>query len=84
MNGHKLGLTLGSFAGLVHLVWVILVALGIAQPLADWTHKMHFLESSYAVMPFSAGGAIGLVLLALVVGYIVGRILAAIWNWVNR
>ncbi len=40
----KTGLALGLFMAVVHAVWAILVALGVAQGLMDWIFKMHMIE----------------------------------------
>ena len=80
LNKNKVGLVLGSFFGLAHLVWGILVAAGWAQPLMDFIYSLHMIDNLSIVEDFSLSKAIGLIVLTFVVGYIVGTIFAAIWN----
>lgn len=80
VNKNALGLTLGTFLGGVHLIWVILVAAGVAQQMMDWVLSMHFLTLSYTFAPFAVWTALGLVVMTFVVGYVVGWIFAALLN----
>lgn len=80
VNENALGLTLGTFVGGVHLIWVILVGAGVAQPLVDWFMSMHFLTLSYTFAPFALWTALGLVVLTFVVGYVVGWVFGALFN----
>ncbi|MBI4155603.1 MAG: hypothetical protein HY507_00005, partial [Candidatus Zambryskibacteria bacterium] len=80
MNRHKVGLALGAFAGLVHIVWEFLIFLGWAQPLMDFVTNLHSLNNLYTVEPFNLGQAVGLIVLASIVGYIVGFVFATIFN----
>ncbi len=84
MNGKKFGLVLGSFAAFVHLVWAVLVALNWAQPLSDFVHRMHFLNNTMSVMPFDFGRALLLIVIAFVMGNVVGNIFAFFWNKINK
>lgn len=84
INKHKLGIVLAGFFGLWHIVWSILVALGMAKSLMDMSLRLHFMTLSHEVLPFDLGTAIGLVVIALVVGYIFGWILGTLWNWIRR
>ncbi len=80
MNKNKLGLVLGSFAGLVHLVWSILIAFDWAQPWLDFVYKIHSLNNPFTVMSFDLMRSIGLVVLTFFIGYIVGNVIAMLWN----
>ena len=80
MSGKKLGLTLGSFLALIHLIWVALIAVGLAQPLMDFVYRMHSLNNPFTVMPFDIGYAVGLVVLTFVMGNVVGHIFAFVWH----
>jgi hypothetical protein len=84
MNKHKVGLVLGSFSAVVHLVWSILVMLGWAQPLYSWILSLHAIETPVVIGAMSIGGAIALIVTAFVVGNIVGWIFASVWNWINK
>jgi hypothetical protein len=80
VNKTTLGLTLGSFAALVHVVWALLVATGTAQAVMNWVHKIHFLSMPTQIMPFDIGTALLLVVVAFVMGNVVGMVLATLWN----
>ena len=84
LSGHRLGLTLGLFMALVHAVLAILVALGIAEPLLKWSLGMHFLSLEVSFQTFSLGPAVVLIIIAFIVGYVFGQILAALWNWIGE
>ncbi len=84
MNKHKVGLTVSIFAGALHLGWSVLVMLDWAQPLYDWVHGLHAIETSAVVGSMGVGGLITLVVSAMVVGYAVGWLFAALWNKINR
>ena len=84
MNSHKVGLAVGFFAGLWHLVWNVLIALGWAGPLMDFVFAMHSLNNPYVVQPFNLGRAIGLIGLTFVVGYVVGRVFTKVWKSVHK
>ena len=80
MNGNKIGLVLGSFLGLMHLGWSVLVALDWGQGLLDFIYKMHSLNNPFTVLPFDLGRSLGLVVITSAIGYVVGNIFATLWN----
>ena len=84
MNQHKVGMALGSFVGLMHLAWEVLIALGWAQGYLDFVLNMHSLNNPYTVGAFNIGRGIMLIVLTAIVGYIVGSIFAAIFNKVHK
>ena len=71
-------------AGVVHVVWSILVALNWAQPLMDFVTGLHFVQTTNMVMPFDIVTAIELIILASLVGYVLGFVFANIWNKVQK
>lgn len=84
INKHKVGLTVGGFAGLVHIVWSVLVAVKLAQPLTDFILRLHFMDMPRTVGAFEISTAVGLVVVASVVGYAAGFVFSAIWNLVHK
>jgi len=66
-------------AGL-HLIWVVLVAAGAAQPLIDFIFRIHMMEADAVVGEFAFGPAVLLLLVTAAVGYVTGAALAAVWN----
>ncbi len=84
VNTHKLGLTLGGFAGIIHIVWVLLVGLGWAGPLLAFIYRIHFIDFSFAIAEFSFGNAITVIVLASLVGYVSGNIVGLLWNFIGK
>lgn len=80
---HRTGLVFGSLLGVAHLTWSLLVALNVAQPLINFVFRLHMIQPPYVVMPFSLGLALGLIAMTFVIGYLMGYILALIWNTVS-
>ena len=60
INKHKAGLVLGSFLGLLHLLWSVLVALGFAQPFLDFIFWLHMIKNPFQVEGFALGRALSL------------------------
>jgi hypothetical protein len=75
----------GSYwaACLWHLTWSLLVLVGLAKPLLDFILSLHFLQVTYAVAPFNATKALGLLVVTAVLGYLLGCVLAWLWNRVG-
>ncbi|KKQ35372.1 MAG: hypothetical protein US50_C0016G0002 [Candidatus Nomurabacteria bacterium GW2011_GWB1_37_5] len=80
ISKNKTGLTFGFLISFMHLLWSILVALGIAQALLNFVINLHMLNAPIAVMPFSIVKALGLIIVTFVVGYIFGWFMAYFWN----
>ena len=83
MNQNKTGLILGLFAAFIHLVWSVFVLLGWAQPLLNFIYSMHSLSNPFVVAPFSLGRSLGLIVIAFIMGYIIGSIFSFIWNKIH-
>jgi hypothetical protein len=83
ISKNKLGVVVGSLLGLWHLVWSILVASGIAQWLIDWVFRLHFIKPLYTITPFRLSLAIALIVITSALGYVIGWVLGAIWNWLH-
>ncbi len=80
-NKNQLGLAFGATLAIIHAVWALVVAFGYGQALLDWIFGLHMISSGFAVMPFSISHALILILFTFVIGYAVGWIAAALWNW---
>lgn len=69
---NRMGLTFGILAALLHLVWAILVLVGVAQAYLDWIFPMHMIGNVFQVASFSIINTILLVIIAFIGGYILG------------
>ena len=83
LNKNKVGLVIGIFAALCHLVWTIAVAVGI-QKFVDWILLLHSIKLDIILTNVVILNAVLLVALAFVGGYVFGWIFAYIWNLVNK
>lgn len=77
---HKVGLVFGALWALIHVAWSALVALGWAQSSLDFMFKLHMVKSVFTVSDFSLFNAGILVVITAVIGYVVGSVLAFLWN----
>jgi hypothetical protein len=88
MNSHispaKAGLTLGAVLGGWHLTWSVLVALGLAQSVADFIFWMHFIKPVYVIENFDIARAGILVVVTALVGFVLGAVFAWVWNAAHR
>ena len=64
----------GLFLASLHTCWVILVMLGLAQPLLDFVFKLHMLNSPFHVEAFNLLLAIELVGMTFLIGCFYGAI----------
>ena len=84
MSANKTGLVFGSFAGLWHLVWSVLIFLGWGQGLLDFIYQMHSLNNPFTVMPFDLMRSVELVVITFIIGYVVGNVFAMLWSKFHR
>ena len=84
ISANKLGLTLGSLAALVHIVWAILVRLGFGDNVLGGIMRLHFVSCPAVIRPFSIGTAIFLVVLTFIGGYALGWLFAAFYNYYDK
>ena len=80
----KVGWVLGAVLGLWHLCWAALVASGFAQALLDFVFWMHFMKPAFIVGAFDPMVALVLVMVTTAIGFVIGVVLGALWNWVHR
>lgn len=83
INKNKLGLTLGIFAAVVHLVWSIAVAIGI-QKYIDWILLLHSIKLDLILTSVVWLNVLILIVITFIGGYIVGWVLGAIWNYIDK
>ena len=80
INKNKTGLTFGFLFAFMHLIWSVLVALGIAQVWLSFVFNIHMISIPAVVMPFNLIKAIVLIVITFVAGYIFGWLMAFFWN----
>jgi len=83
-HNHLVGLAFGSFLGLMHLGWMILVGLKWAKPFMDWVLDLHHVTLQYNISDLNILKGLMLVIFTFVVGYIMGWLLYAVWNVVKK
>jgi len=84
---NRAGLAVAAILAGWHLVWSLLVALGLGQQVMDIAFQMHFMKSEAVIEPFNLAMAGMLLAVTAVVGYLTGAGLALAWNclhWWNR
>lgn len=84
MRKNSLGLVVGVLLSAVHVVWLALVATGVAKVCVDWVLSMHHMTFSYTVEAFDPVKGATLVVLTFVVGYVVGWVLAGLCNLMKK
>jgi hypothetical protein len=80
----KTGLAVGVFLGGWHVIWSLLVALNWAQPIYDFILWAHMIHLRLTIGPFEPAAAVTLVIVAFLLGGVIGYIFAVIWNWFHR
>ncbi len=81
---NKVGLVFAALLGGFHLLWAVLVMLGIAQKIYDFILWAHMIHLPIVIGPFDATAAVMLVVMTAVMGYIGGYIGAMVWNKFHR
>jgi hypothetical protein len=70
--------------GGLHLVWSIFIALGWAQAIVNFSLWAHMVSLSFVVKAFDLSAAATVIIIASLIGYVVGYVFAKIWNWMHR
>lgn len=76
---NKLGLSLGILFTLMHLTWVISVAV-LGEKAVTYLAGMHFITDGFVTLPVTLGASITGIVLAFVSGYVIGGVFTLIWN----
>ena len=76
-------MALGTFNGLLHLVWSVAMGLGLVAGRLKFFLGMHFLSVPFDTLTFSWARGLGLVVIAIIGGYILGAVFSFIWNKVG-
>jgi len=84
LNPTKTGLAVGKLFAIVHLVWSLLIALGWAQALINFSQWAHMVSMPVVVGAFDLSAAITVIIFAALIGCIIGYVFAKIWNWLHR
>jgi hypothetical protein len=80
VDAHRVGVAFGSFLGLWHAVWAVLVFLGAAQWLIDFIFRLHMIAPPYKIAGFNLLTAISLIVVTASIGYVSGLVIGIIWN----
>ena len=80
ISRNKTGLTFGFLMSAFHLIWSVLVAVGLAQVFMNFIFNIHMLSIPIVVMPFNLAKALCLIVVTFVVGYVFGWLMAFFWN----
>ena len=84
LNPIKTGLVMGFVLGGFHFMWSILVFIGFAQTLLNFIFWAHMLKTQELVADFDPTAAVTLVVLTFIIGFIIGKIFAMVWNKLHR
>ncbi|WP_309660927.1 hypothetical protein [Sphingomonas sp.] len=83
LNPSKAAISVGAVFAVWHLMWVTLVAIGIAKAVMDFVLKLHFIQFNFTLAPFTISTAAMLVGLTFVIGALLGLVFALVWNWLS-
>ena len=80
MNIFRTSIVGGLCLSSLHLLWVVLVFQGWAQPLLDFIFKLHMLNSPFQVQLFSFSYAAELIGITFLIGFCYGALFYFIKN----
>jgi hypothetical protein len=84
LDANRVGLVLGLFIAGLHFLWSILVVIGWGQMLLNFVFWLHMLSNPYQVAPFDLAAAVSLLVIAFLVGYVIGWIFSSLWNKLHK
>ncbi len=82
-NKNKVGLVLGAMMMGFHALWSVLVLVGWGQSIMNFVFWVHMIHVPYTVGPFDAVAAGTLLVFTGVFGYVMGYVLAIVWNKIH-
>jgi hypothetical protein len=80
IDPNRLGIVAAVMLMAWHGVWLVLVATGQAQNVAEFVLRMHQMKSQIVVSAFDPMMAVGLLMATAILGYVGGAAAAALWN----
>jgi hypothetical protein len=80
IDPNRLGIVAAVMLTAWHGVWMVLVAAGVAQRVADFVLRLHSMKSVVVVEPFDPGMTALLLAGTALMGYVGGAASAALWN----
>ena len=80
----KAGITVAIILGGLHFVWSILVLLGWAQPLVEFSMWAHMVQMPVTIGPFDLVAAVTVICIASCIGFAVGVVFSKVWNKVHK
>jgi multisubunit Na+/H+ antiporter MnhC subunit len=80
IDPNRLGVVAAVMLTAWHGVWLVLVATGQAQRVADFVLRMHQMKSEVVVEAFDPLMAALLLVATAILGYVGGAAAAALWN----
>jgi hypothetical protein len=83
-NPVKTGLALGKLFAGVHVIWAVLVAVGLGQTLINLFLWAHMVTTPITIGAFNFSAAAVLVVMSAFVGYVLGHSYAKLWNWLHH
>jgi hypothetical protein len=84
LNPKKVALAFGKTVGLIHLVWAVFVGLGWAQGIIDFSMWAHMVSAPVTVQAFDISAALAVIIVASLIGAVVGYVFALLWNRLHR
>jgi len=84
LDTNKVALVFGLLLGGGHLIWSLLVFIGLAQILLDFVFWMHMISMPVKITGFTLTQSLILVMVTFAVGYTGGWIFAWVWNQMHK
>lgn len=82
-NKNQVGLLFAVIIGGVHIIWSLLVFLGLGQALLDFIMWVHMINISFTVGPFDLMASATLIVVTSIIGYLIGVAVATAWEKIH-